>query len=257
MAFNIKNGHYFAICRFLAFSALFFFTFYGCSSVKPPPTTPGHPKPYKIGKTWYKPLPHARGFDQRGRASWYGKKFHGRKTANGETYNMYAMTAAHKTLPFNTHLRVINLENGKETRVRVNDRGPFVRGRIIDLSHTAAKQIGMLASGTARVRIVALGVADASKAAKNVKPSYHHVNYYQGDFTIQVGAFTNPTNAERLKNTLSRAFKNAHITTYNDGYDTYFRVRVGKCSTLEQAVQYEQIMIQRGFPDAFAVAEDN
>ncbi len=170
---------------------------------------------------------------------------------------MYAMTAAHKTLPFNTHVRVINLENGKETQVRINDRGPFVRGRIIDLSYSAAKKIEMVASGTARVKIVALGVANQSTTANSSKPSYHHVNYYQGNFTVQVGAFTNRTNAERLQSELSQSFKNAHITTYNDGYDTYYRVRVGRCSTLEQAVEYEDIMIQRGFPDAFAVAEDS
>ena len=257
MASIIRKKHFFLLCRFLTFSAFFFFFCYGCTSVTPPPRTPGHPKPYKIGKTWYKPLPHARGFDQRGRASWYGKKFHGRKTSNGETYNMYAMTAAHKTLPFNTHVRVINLENGKETQVRINDRGPFVRGRIIDLSYTAAKNIGIVDSGTAPVKIVALGVANKPTQVKSTKQSYHHVNYYQGNFTIQVGAFTERTNAERLRNKLSQSFKNAHITTYNDGYDIYYRVRVGKCSTLEQAVEYEGIMIQRGFPDAFAVAQDS
>jgi rare lipoprotein A len=257
MAYKNFNRRHMAISRIWAFSALFFSVFYGCSSVTPPPTTPGHPKPYKIGKTWYKPLPHARGFVQSGRASWYGEKFHGRKTANGETYNMYAMTAAHKTLPFNTYLRVTNLDNGKQTRVRVNDRGPFVRGRIIDLSYTAAKKIGMVATGTAPVRIAALGVADASQPVYSTEPSYRQVNYYRGNFTIQVGAFADRTNAERLKTTLTRSFKNAHITTYNDGFNTYFRVRVGKCSTLEQAAKYEAVMIQRGFPEAFAVAEDN
>lgn len=257
MTSNIIKRHYFLLCRFFALSALFFSLFSGCASVKPPPTTPGHPKPYKIGKTWYKPLPHARGFDQRGKASWYGKKFHGRKTANGETYNMYAMTAAHKTLPFNTHVRVYNLENGKEIRVRINDRGPFVRGRIIDLSYKAAKKIRMVGSGTASVNIVALGVANKSTTLDSTKRTYHHVNYYQGKFTIQVGAFTNRKNAERLRNKLNQSFKNAHITTYNDGYSIYYRVRVGKCSTLDQAVKYEEIMIKRGFSDAFAVAQDN
>jgi len=250
MTSNIIKRHHFLLYRFLALSALFFFLFSGCASVKPPPTTPGHPKPYKIGKTWYKPLPHARGFDQRGKASWYGKKFHGRKTANGETYNMYAMTAAHKTLPFNTHVRVYNLENGKEIRVRINDRGPFVRGRIIDLSYKAAKKIRMVGSGTASVNIVALGVANKSTTLDSTKR-------YQGKFTIQVGAFANRENAERLRNKLNQSFKNAHITTYNDGYSIYYRVRVGKCSTLEQAVKYEEIMIKRGFSDAFAVAQDS
>jgi rare lipoprotein A len=170
---------------------------------------------------------------------------------------MYAMTAAHKTLPFNTHVRVVNLDNGKETQVRINDRGPFVRGRIIDLSYTAAKKIGMIGSGTASVKIVALGVSNQSTTADRTKRSYHHVNYYQGNFTIQVGAFANRKNAEKLSHRLSQSFKNAHITTYDDGYDIYYRVRVGRCSTLEQAVKYEKIMIQRGFPDAFAIAEGN
>ena len=170
---------------------------------------------------------------------------------------MYAMTAAHKTLPFNTHVRVYNLENGKEAQVRINDRGPFVRGRIIDLSYTAAKKIGMIGSGTAPVNIVALGVANKSTVSGRSKRAYHHVNYYEGNFTIQVGAFTYRENAERLRTKLNRSFKNAHITIYNDGHSTYYRVRVGKCSTLEQAVQYEEIMIKRGFSDAFAVAEDS
>ncbi|MBW2220445.1 MAG: septal ring lytic transglycosylase RlpA family protein, partial [Deltaproteobacteria bacterium] len=219
--------------------------------------TPGHPKPYKIGRTWYQPLPHARGFKQRGIASWYGKKFHGRKTSNGETYNMFAMTAAHKTLPFNTHIKVHNLENGKEVKVRINDRGPFIRGRIIDLSHTAAKKIGMLGSGTAHVEIAALGVPSKTRDSDSYRHTYKQVDYYKGNFTIQVGAFSDRKNAERLKRKLGRSYKNSHITTHNDGYSTYYRVRVGKCSTLEQAVKYEEIMIKRGFLDAFAVAEDN
>jgi rare lipoprotein A len=88
-----------------------------------------------------------------GIASWYGPGFHGRRTASGEIYNMYAYTAAHKTLPLGTYVRVINLENGKSVVVRINDRGPFKKGRIIDLSYAAAKKIGMIEKGTARVRL--------------------------------------------------------------------------------------------------------
>ena len=93
------------------------------------------------------------GDSQRGIASWYGPGFHGRQTANGETYDMHAMTAAHKTLPFDTVVEVRNRDNGRRTRVRINDRGPFVRGRIIDLSRAAAEAIGMIGSGVARVEI--------------------------------------------------------------------------------------------------------
>jgi rare lipoprotein A len=93
------------------------------------------------------------GYVEKGIASWYGKKYHGRRTANGERYDMHAMTAAHKRLPFGTLVLVKNLDNGKKTRVRINDRGPFKKGRIIDLSYAAAREIGMVHDGLARVRI--------------------------------------------------------------------------------------------------------
>ena len=106
------------------------------------------------GKTTWEiltaPLPES---ETKGIASWYGPGFHGQRTASGEVYNMYKYTAAHKTLPLGTYVRVINLENGKTVIVRINDRGPFKKGRIIDLSYAAAKKIGMIASGTARVKL--------------------------------------------------------------------------------------------------------
>lgn len=105
-----------------------------------------------------------------GYASWYGPGFHGRTTANGERYNQYAMTAAHKKLPFNTKVRVINLDNGMETIVRINDRGPFIRGRIIDLSKKAAKEIAMLGSGTARVRVETLVKRKPIEPSKSAPP---------------------------------------------------------------------------------------
>jgi len=113
-------------------------------------------KSYTVnGKTYY-PLKSAQGYRQEGIASWYGKKFHGRKTASGERYNMYAMTAAHKTLPLNTTVRVTSLRTGRAIHVRINDRGPFVGGRIIDLSYTAAKNLGIITTGTGRVRVEAI-----------------------------------------------------------------------------------------------------
>ena len=253
---SIKNL-FLVICRLIFFCGLISFIFYGCATVKPPPTPPGHPKPYKIGRSWYKPLPHARGFSQRGKASWYGRDFHGKKTANGETYNMYAMTAAHKTLPFGTYVSVRNLTNSRKIKVRINDRGPFVRGRIIDLSYTAAKKLGIVGPGTGNVEIVALGAIVRSKAPEEAGRSYVSANYYQGNFTVQIAAFSEWKNAQRLKQKLAQSHKNTHITTYYDGYDTFYRVRVGKCSTLEQANRYEEFMIQNGFKGAFAIAEDN
>lgn len=241
---------------FLIIGCLLLFLIAGCATPSPPPTAHGHPKPYRIGRNWYQPLPHARDFRQRGKASWYGKKFHGRKTANGEIYNMYAMTAAHKTLPLGTYVSVRNLDNDRKIEVRVNDRGPFVRGRIIDLSYTAAKKLGVVGPGTAPVEVVALGVAPKTKASGSTGRSYVPIDYYQGNFTVQVGAFSDRNNAERLQRKLNQEYKNAHITTYHDGHETFYRVRVGQCSSLEQAEKYEEIMIQRGFKGAFAIAED-
>lgn len=243
------------VCRCITFCGLLLFLNSGCSRVEPPPTPQGHPKPYKIGRNWYQPLPHAQGFSQNGKASWYGRKFHGRKTASGEIYNMYAMTAAHKTLPLGTYVRVHNLDNDRKVEVRINDRGPFVRGRIIDLSYSAAKKLGVVGPGTAPVEIVALGAVAQPEVPGSTRRSYTPTDYYRGNFTVQVGAFSDRSNAERLKRKLDRLYKNAHITTYNDGIETFFRVRVGKCSTLEQAEKYEATMIQNGFKDAFAVAE--
>ena len=112
---------------------------------------------YEVFGQIYYPLKTAEGFSQMGIASWYGSDFHGRTTSNGETYNMFAMTAAHTILPFETVVLVRNLENGKEAKVRINDRGPFVSGRVIDLSFRAAKEIGIVEPGTARVQDSGVG----------------------------------------------------------------------------------------------------
>ena len=114
-------------------------------------------RPYTVrGKTYY-PLKSARGFVEEGTASWYGPGFHGKTTANGETYNQYAMTAAHKLLPLGTKVRVTHMGNGRSIIVRINDRGPFVDDRVIDLSRAAANRLNILGPGTARVRIQSLG----------------------------------------------------------------------------------------------------
>lgn len=227
---------------------------YYAPSPHPPRPTPGHPKPYRVHGAWYQPIPNARGFEQTGIASWYGRDFHGRKTSNGEDYNMYALTAAHKTLPLGTYVRVRNLENGQSVDVRVNDRGPFVRGRVIDLSFTAAKRIGIVGPGTARVKVVALG-APKPKTAGSDKPQYVPMDYYSGNFTFQVGAFTQRGNAERLVAKLDRRYRNTHMVPYFDGRRTFYRVRVGRSNNLEEAVQYEQQLVREGFEQAFIVAE--
>ena len=254
-AFKKRQESIFIFWKFLFICSLIFLIAYGCSKRVLPSSSPEHTKPYKVGKKWYKPLPRSEGFRQRGKASWYGKKFHGRKTASGEIYNMHAMTAAHKTLPLGTYVRVHNLENNRKIEVKINDRGPFVRGRIIDLSYKAAKKIGIVGLGTAKVEIVALGSASYQKTKKETERSYVPGDYYTGNFTFQVGAFTNRENAVKLKQKLDRKYKNAHIVPYNSGYETFYRVRVGKFSSLEEAIEHENILIKDGFEGTFIVAE--
>jgi len=243
--------------KFVCIPIVFFI--YSCATSAPPSTPPskqkpGYTKPYKVYGKWYQPLPHAKGFRQRGLASWYGQDFHGKKTSSGEIYNMYAMTAAHKTLPLDTYVRVHNLENNRKVEVRINDRGPFVRGRIIDLSFTAANEIGLIGPGTARVEIFALGTPASTEGGSG--RTYIPGNYYSGTFTFQVGAFVIRENAERQKRELDKKYKNAHITVYDRGDKIFYRVRVGRFTTLEEAIAQEEILIKDGFPEAFLVAEE-
>lgn len=218
----------------------------------PPAPAPAQPKPYRVFGSWYHPLTDALGFEEQGIASWYGEEFHGRRTSNGEIYDMYAMTAAHKTLPLGTYVRVNNLSNNRTIDVRINDRGPFVRGRIIDLSYTAAKELGIIAPGTAPVKIIALGEPDGA-AGPNAR--YKPLDYYSGNFTFQVGAFAERGNAERLVQKLGDLYENAHMVPYFDGSRTLYRVRVGRRTSLEEAELFEQTLAENGYPGAFIVAE--
>ena len=227
----------------------------GCGGPETRPSSlPGHPPPYKIGKKWYQPMRHADGFQQKGIASWYGKKFHGRKTSNGEIYDMYAMTGAHKTLPLGTYVRVRNLRNDQEVVVRINDRGPFVDGRIVDLSYSAAKKIGLVGPGTAPVSLVALGIPRETISAGKPKRTFVAANYYVGDFVVQVGAFKEKGNAEALMNRLAAKYEGAHIAVYDGMEGTFYRVRVARCRTLDEARRYEWMLEEDGFPQAIVVA---
>ncbi|WP_300455151.1 septal ring lytic transglycosylase RlpA family protein [Desulfobacula sp.] len=245
---------------------LLFLTLFGCSSTLetvplPPPEAPpgdrrsGTQKPYKIKGVQYTPLASATGFVQTGRASWYGKKFHGRKTANGEIYDMYAMTAAHKTLPLGTWVSVDNLENNRKIVVRINDRGPFVRGRIIDLSQKGAKQIGILGPGTAKVRVTALGRATSYSGRTKDPIAFAPVDYWRGNFTVQVGAFQVKANAEKYRNKLSKNYQNAHIVMFSDDRGVFYRVRMGRFTNLKDAIRFRDKIMAQGLGSAFVVAE--
>jgi rare lipoprotein A len=150
-----------------------------------------------------------------------------------------------------TVVRVTHLGNQKQLDVRINDRGPFVRGRIIDLSYGAARKLDIVGPGTAEVEIVALGLLESGAG----KAAYRPIDYYSGNFTFQVGAFRERQNAEKLRSELDRTYKNAHIVTFESGVGTFYRVRVGLANSLDQATEYESYLISHGFPDAFAVAE--
>ncbi|SDU45501.1 septal ring lytic transglycosylase RlpA family protein [Desulfobacula phenolica] len=220
-----------------------------------PKKNPATQKPYKINGVKYTPLASATGFVQTGLASWYGKKFHGRKTANGEIYDMYAMTAAHKTLPLGTWVSVHNLENNKKIVVRINDRGPFVYGRIIDLSYTGAKKLGVLGPGTAKVKVTALGRA-TSYSEKTKNPiAFTAVDYWKGNFTVQVGAFQVKANADNYRYKLSRNYQNAHIKPFEDYRGTFYRVRIGRFTNLKDAERFSDKLMEQDFSQAFAVAE--
>ncbi len=225
--------------------------------VHQPPPAKGIPptqRPYEILGEMYYPIPSAEGFVEEGIASWYGPDFHCKATACGEVYDMDDFTAAHKILPMQTYVRVLNLENGAETMVRINDRGPFVKGRIIDLSLAAAKDIGMYGNGTSLVRIEALGTpVEVNENGRKVKRLVQTVNYKAGDFWIQVGAFTDKGNAERLKDSLGREYGRIDIQLYDRGDALFYRVQVFAATDLDAARGVERQVGTR-FPNAFLVA---
>ncbi len=210
----------------------------------------------------YYPYPVMRsvepGYTQVGIASWYGPDFHGKRTADGEIYNMYAHTAASRTLPFNTMVRVINLNNGRSTIVRINDRGPFIKNRIIDLSYAAARDIGMIGTGTAPVKVVVIGSKGFTYTTNTIKqPSMEELEHIDintnigGDFdkdegthlvavrfAIQFGAFSNLYNALRLRDKLSHYFRGVYIEKKRVNGEIFYRVLLGSFSSEERAVSY-------------------
>ncbi|MBW1667462.1 MAG: septal ring lytic transglycosylase RlpA family protein [Deltaproteobacteria bacterium] len=210
---------------------------------------------FTFGGSKYYPLPDPYSFVQYGRASWYGRKFHGRLTASGEVYNMHALTAAHKTLPLGTVVRVVNLTNGKSAVVRVNDRGPFVKNRIIDLSYAAAKKIGLVGPGVAEVKITGLGKqVGLTRSGGTLTPLVAVPNFTQGVFAIQVGAFLEKGNALHLAERLRAIYDYVDVSIYIDESRTkLYRVRVSRAKSLTSAAQIEQKLEDMGFEDAFIV----
>jgi rare lipoprotein A len=217
----------------------------------------GNPDSYIVQGKRYTVRKTATGFQQRGIASWYGTKFHGHRTSSGEPYNMYAMTAAHKTLPIPSYVEVTNLDNHRKIVVRVNDRGPFHEGRIIDLSYVAAKKLGITATGTGRVEIRAIdpraqqtaSTAAVARPAKAVKTALAvtpppTASQTAGQLYLQVGAFTDRNNAAQLLNRLLTATReNVLINRASAGDENIYRVRIGP---LDSAADAQQLQTQLG-----------
>jgi len=228
----------------------------GCAGKVTSKQSAGRDRPYKVDGKWYQPVSVAPGYRERGIASWYGGKFHGRRTASGETYNMHAMTAAHKTLPLGTLVTVRNLDNREQTQVRINDRGPFIRGRIIDLSYKAAKRIGIVGPGTAEVEIRVIGSTRSIGGTVGKERHTPSTDFTEGSFTFQIGAYRSRENAEKQRRLLAKRYHHVHIAPHDTGDGKVYRVRVGRFSDLEQARQQEARLIGDGYTDIFIVAEE-
>lgn len=219
--------------------------------------------PYEVGGLWYVPAEQP-AYDEVGVASWYGDDFNGKPTANGEIFNMHGVSGAHATLPMPAIVEVTNLENGKTIRVRMNDRGPFVKGRLIDLSRGGADQLGFLAQGTAQVRVQYVGPAklDGSleplfEVARSEKPAPRPAQpapplrtaSLQGEFGVQAGAFADRSRAERVAADLASAGK-ASIRPVQVAGSTLYRVVVGPWLDAHAAERARAQVATLGFAEA-------
>ena len=197
-----------------------------------PPSSGGNPQSYVINGQRYYVLKSGSGYVEKGIASWYGSKFHGRHTSNGEIYDMYSMTAAHKTLPLPSYARVTNLSNGRSIIVRINDRGPFHENRLIDLSYVGAAKLNITAEGTGwvEVRTLSPGQNTAKNAREQLKSGID-TNVF-----LQVGAFRVTENAHRLRNRLSKAgFEQLRIARVALNGNPIFRVQLGPLKSIADA----------------------
>ncbi len=206
-------------------------------------TRAGNPPTYVVlGKRYYV-MKSSKGYRERGIASWYGNKFHGRKTSNGEIYNMYAMTAAHKTLPIPSYLEVTNLKNGKKVVVRVNDRGPFHENRIIDLSYAAASKLGIAQTGTGQVEIRSIepGEAPGDKqaqagASQPAPPVTEQKPSGKGLLYLQLGSFISRDNADALRARLAlNDVAGVQVLASTVDRQDIYRVRIGPLTSVEEA----------------------
>lgn len=215
-------------------------------------------KPYKVRGKWYYPIPAHEGDTYDGKASWYGPNFHGHLTSNGERYNMHKRTAAHKTLPINTYVRVINLDNGLETVVRINDRGPFVSGRIIDLSYQAAKEIGLIKHGVVPVRLEVVSCDESANCYAYKKPkkkTYKKVVQNKNNrYFVQIASIYNKSQAIKLKKRYSSIDKNyqPYLVAREYKNKMIYKLLIGRFATSEDAKNFIKA---KNFKNAFVVKD--
>lgn len=213
-------------------------------------------KPYTVAGVTYYPLEDAYGFRQTGVASWYGRDFHGKKTANGETYDMNAMTAAHKTLPLGSMVEVKRVDDGRVAVVRINDRGPFAHNRIIDLSMAGAKKLGVVDEGTTMVTLTALAEGKPGEGDAPPDPVKPLPDFNKGTFWVQVGAFAVKSNAEKVRDRLLFPREDVQLLPARmAGGETLIRVRVGPFSEMDIANKALKEAVTQGFDTSFVVAD--
>ena len=217
-------------------------------------TRAGNPGKYKVFGKQYKVLADSKGYRQKGIASWYGKKFHGRKTSNGEVYDMYAMTAAHKTLPIPSYVRVTHLKNQRSVVLRINDRGPFHQNRIIDLSYAAAVKLGIQQSGTGVVEVVTL---EPEVTKKQEIEAVDSVNEQAATSVyLQVGAFNNQDNARKLqKKLIAGQISNSRIQFSQNQTNEIYAVQVGPIDSAHQADKVNEKLAFLGVMDTQLIVE--
>lgn len=211
---------------------------------------------YKVRGQTYKVMDSSHAYQERGVASWYGKKFHGRMTSNQEPYDMYGMTAAHKTLPLPTYVRVRNLKNNRSIVVRVNDRGPFIDNRLIDLSYSAALKLDMVKAGTGLVEVTAISYEEPAPRRATSTNGTTPRSEPGTDIFVQVGAFGETDNARRRLSVLRKSgFRSAFVHTDNNVSPTLYRVRIGPISDVTQYDSIVEKLQRLGISETHLVTE--
>ncbi len=252
-----------------------------------PPSKYGNPASYVVGGRRYYTLTSSKGYKERGTASWYGTKFHGYRTSSGDVYDMYLMTAAHKTLPLPTYARVTNLDNGRAVIVKVNDRGPFHSNRLIDLSYAAASKLDLLHNGTGRVEVEALDAqpvkpaqVQAAAVVQESKPKYAAATAPAraaatqprakaaatasaksaapkgGALYLQLGAFRDRANAQRLQSNLASSnFEGVSISEGTSDQHPVYRVRIGPLADVQTAETLSRMLHDQGIASPHIVTD--